>query len=83
MKEQFLALLKTINREGMNDLIDFIGKTDFYFAPASTRFHGNFEGGLLEHSLKVYEILVEKVKNCSIEMQKMKEENGRKYHIIQ
>ena len=68
MKEQFLALLKTINREGMNDLIDFIGKTDFYFAPASTRFHGNFEGGLLEHSLKVYEILLEKVKNSSVDI---------------
>ena len=42
MKEKFLELLKTVNREGINDLIDFIEKTDFFKAPASTRFHGNY-----------------------------------------
>ena len=68
MKEEFLALLKTINREGMNDLISFVEKTDFFVAPASTRFHGNYEGGLLEHSMKVYEILVQKVKNSCIDI---------------
>ena len=68
MKEQFLTLLKSVNREGMNDLISFIEKTDFFIAPASTRFHGNFEGGLLEHSMKVYEILVQKVKNTCIDI---------------
>ena len=38
-------------------------KTDFFKAPASTRFHGSYEGGLVEHSLKVYEILDHKAKN--------------------
>ena len=66
MKEEFIKLLKSTNREGIDKLIEFIEKTDFFKAPASTRFHGNFEGGLLEHSLKVYEILVDKVKNTSI-----------------
>ena len=61
MKEKFLELLKTVNREGINDLIEFIQKTDFFKAPASTRFHGDYEGGLVEHSLKVYEILKHKV----------------------
>ena len=42
--------------------------TDFFTAPASTRFHGDHEGGLLEHSLKVYEILNEKLKHTPIEM---------------
>ena len=64
MKEKFLELLKSVNREGMENLISFIDKTDFYKAPASTRFHGSYEGGLLEHSLKVYEILKHKVENC-------------------
>ena len=68
MKEQFLNLLKQVNREGMEDLIDFIEKTDFYKAPASTRFHGSFEGGLLEHSLKVYEILKHKVENSILKI---------------
>ncbi len=69
MKEDFLTLLKEVNREGMENLIDFLeNKTDFFKAPASTRFHGNYEGGLLEHSMKVYEILKEKVKTCCIDI---------------
>ena len=64
MKNKFIELLKSTNREGMENLIEFIEKTDFFKAPASTRFHGGYEGGLLEHSMKVYEILDYKVKNC-------------------
>ena len=66
MKEEFLELLRSIKREGIEDLINFIEKTDFFKAPASTRFHGSHEGGLLEHSMKVYEILKHKV-NINIE----------------
>jgi len=33
MKEQFLELLKKVKREGINELIEFIEKTDFYKAP--------------------------------------------------
>ena len=68
MKEEFLNLLRSTKREGIEDLIKFIEKTDFFTAPASTKFHGDYEGGLLEHSMKVYEILKEKVKVASIEM---------------
>ena len=66
MKEEFIKLLNSTNRENMDKLLEFIEKTDFYKAPASTKFHGSFEGGLLEHSLKVYEILKEKVENAII-----------------
>ena len=69
MKEEFLELLRSTNREGIEDLIKFIEEsTDFFKAPASTRFHGNYEGGLLTHSLKVYEILKEKLKHAPVEM---------------
>ena len=68
MKEEFLNLLKSVNREGMDDLINFIEKSDFFKAPASTRFHGSYEGGLLEHSMKVYEILKHKVANAVIDI---------------
>ena len=69
MKEKFLELLRSTNREGIEDLIKFMEEsTDFFTAPASTRFHGDHEGGLLEHSLKVYEILNEKLKHTPIEM---------------
>jgi hypothetical protein len=68
MKEEFIELLRSTNREGIENLINFLEKTDFFKAPASTRFHGNYEGGLVEHSMKVYEIFKEKVKNASIDI---------------
>ncbi len=68
MKEEFISLLRSTNREGMEDLIQFLEKTDFFKAPASTRFHGNFEGGLAEHSMKVYEILKNNVNNAIIDL---------------
>ena len=60
MKEEFIKLLKETNREGMDKLIEFLENSDFFTAPASTRFHGSIEGGLLAHSMKVYEILKQK-----------------------
>jgi hypothetical protein len=55
--ERFEQLLKSTNREGIDSLIDFIRKSDFYTAPASTRFHSCHKGGLLEHTLLVYDRL--------------------------
>ncbi len=66
MKEEFIKLLKETNREGMDKLLEFLEKSDFYKAPASTRFHGSKENGLLEHSMKVYEILEQKVKTSVV-----------------
>lgn len=63
MEEKIIELLKSTNREGIDKLIAFLQKSDFFKAPASTRFHGSFEGGLAEHSMKVYEILKHKVQN--------------------
>ena len=69
MKAKFIELLRSTNREGIEDLISFIEyKTDFFTAPASTKFHGSHEGGLLEHSMKVYEILDYKVKNNVVDL---------------
>ena len=68
MKEEFISLLRSTNREGIEEVIQFLEKSDFYKAPASTRFNGSFEGGLLEHSMKVYEILKHKVKNSLLDL---------------
>ena len=38
-KERFIELLRSTKREGIEKLIDFLEKTDFFTAPASTRFH--------------------------------------------
>lgn len=45
-----------IHRAGIKDLLNYLSdKTDFYTAPASTKYHGSFEGGLVKHSLSVYD----------------------------
>ena len=68
MKQQFLDILKTVKREGIEGVIDFLESSDFFTAPASTRYHGDFEGGLCAHSMKVYEVLKHKVENCIIDI---------------
>lgn len=60
-KEIFLNYLKEDPRKGMDKLINFLeNRSDFFTAPASTRFHNSVEGGLLDHSLKVRDLLAEK-----------------------
>lgn len=55
LKTEFIKTVKTnIQREGIDDLMKWLEDTDFYTAPASTRFHGAEEGGLLLHSINVY-----------------------------
>lgn len=58
-REKFIEIFRsTIKRDGADKLLEYLTeKTDFFTAPASTRFHGAYEGGLLEHSLNVYECL--------------------------
>ena len=55
LKEEFKRVVRTyIHRNGINDLMEWLESTDFYTTPASTRYHGSFEGGLLLHSLNVF-----------------------------
>lgn len=57
-KAEFIELLRSTGRPGMEDLLAWLeNKTDFFTAPASSQFHGAFEGGLLNHSLAVYKYL--------------------------
>lgn len=60
MRERFTELLCSVKREGIEELIMWLEGTDFYTAPASTRFHLACEGGLLQHSLNVYQCLKQK-----------------------
>lgn len=56
-KERFLKICRDqINRPGLDGLIDWLEKSDFFSAPASSKFHGNYPGGLCEHSLNVYDV---------------------------
>ena len=56
-KEKYLDLLRSTEREGIEDLIEWLETTDFFEAPASTKGHGSFIGGLLLHSINVYTLL--------------------------
>ena len=58
-KEEFISIYNDkIKRDGADKLLDFLeNKSDFFIAPASTRYHNAFEGGLLKHSLNVYKCL--------------------------
>ena len=47
-------LLLSTKRKGIENLIQWLDNSDFKVAPASTRYHSNHEGGLLEDSLNVY-----------------------------
>lgn len=59
-RRAFLQVLRdNVKRDGLEDLITYLENSDFFTAPSSTRFHGNYEGGLCEHSLNVYQCLCE------------------------
>lgn len=55
---RFKELISKINRPGIDKLIEYLEDSDFFTAPASSRFHGSYAGGLLEHSLNVYDEFV-------------------------
>ena len=58
-KEQILTILLQTERDGMEDMVNFLeNDSDFFTAPASTRYHLAHQGGLAEHSLSVYRMLV-------------------------
>lgn len=61
-RDRFIEIFKSkIKREGADKLLEFIcsPSSDFFTAPASARYHSAYEGGLCEHSLNVYDCLVD------------------------
>ncbi len=60
-KQTFIELYQQhITRRGADRLLEWLQGTDFFTAPASTRFHAAYEGGLVEHSLHVYQVFLKK-----------------------
>ncbi|MDR3258377.1 MAG: hypothetical protein LBT51_02020 [Fusobacteriaceae bacterium] len=59
-KTKFIEIYnENIKREGADKLLEYLcsSHSDFFTSPSSARFHGSFPGGLVEHSLNVYECL--------------------------
>ena len=77
LKERFVNIYKEhISRPGSDKLLEYLlsDRCDFFTAPASTRYHGAYEGGLCEHSMNVYNCL------CSyLERERVKDEYGLDY----
>lgn len=76
-KGRFISIYnEKITRRGADKLLEWLDSegSDFFTAPASTRYHGAYEGGLCEHSLHVYDCL------CSyLERERVKEQYGLEY----
>ena len=68
MRENYIKLLKSTKREGIDRLINHLETTDFFTAPASTKYHGNYEGGLMNHSISVYNVFLKKVYDLGLKL---------------
>ena len=76
-KEKFIEIYNAnITREGADKLLEYLlsPTSDFFTAPASARFHSSYEGGLVEHSINVYECL-----RSYLESPRVKENFGFEY----
>lgn len=76
-KERFIEIYRNhIKREGSEKLLAYLlsSNSDFFSAPASSRFHGSYKGGLVEHSLNVYDCLKD-----YLNRDRVKHEYGLKY----
>ena len=57
-KQEFIEIFQeNIKRPGSEKLLEWLSQSDFFVAPASTKYHSAFEGGLVQHSLNVYKLL--------------------------
>ena len=60
-REEFCDIWRReVTRPGADKLLEWLSTTDFFKAPASTRFHGACEEGLVMHSLNVYHALMDR-----------------------
>ncbi len=66
-KETYISLLKSTNRQGVDGCIQELENLGFFTAPASTAFHLNTEGGLVEHSLNVCKVAL-KLRETMLEL---------------
>lgn len=63
-KEEFIKIFEeNIKREGAKELLEWLKKTDFFVAPASTKFHSAMAGGLCFHSLQTYKRFKQNLEN--------------------
>jgi hypothetical protein len=54
MRDKIIKILKSANIHNIDNLIDNLDKNGYFTAPGSTKYHGNYDGGLADHSYNVY-----------------------------
>ena len=54
-EKRFREILESVGREGTEEFLDYLKANNFFTAPASVSYHSNWKGGLVNHSLKVYD----------------------------
>lgn len=63
-KDEFLEIFyDNVERDGVEALIEWLERTNFFTSPASSRRHSNYPGGLCEHSIKVYKRFIKLLEN--------------------
>ena len=80
-KERFVELLRSTGRQGIEEVISYLEKSGFFSSPASTAFHLNYEGGLMEHSMNVYDMAIA-MRGPIVAMKPEMEEKMAKENII-
>lgn len=68
-RERFIAILSNIKREGIDNVLTQLDNLGFFEAPASTVYHLNVTGGLVKHSLNVYDeaVLIAKAQDTLLQ----------------
>jgi len=54
--EKVKTALLSIEREGIKELVNYMEEVGFFTSPGSTKFHGNYEGGLVDHCINLYNL---------------------------
>jgi len=67
-RNKILSILRTIKRTGIDSLCAYLVSSDFFTAPASSRFHLSESGGLARHSWNVFELFKEKTVRYGFEL---------------
>jgi len=57
LTEKVKSRLLKIDRKGIPELVEYMTEKGFFTSPASTKYHGNYDGGLLTHCTKFYNLL--------------------------
>lgn len=66
LKDEAKMLLLSVKRDGMKELVEFLETEGFFNMPASSKYHGNYKGGLLNHSLNVYNMFWSKCREYKL-----------------